>query len=358
MFFFLGVVIGIVLVISALYWFFVMNTTVVTKMYNSSASAGDFWTITSDSVAKTIAYKNTTSGATGLVTFTVNADGTYDVTDTTGNITGALEIPGYQIVLTATKAGPNNNTPALITGITAGPTGVSSTSSANYNYMQFRVNNGGFDAGYVHMVNGAITHGGFSPSQQNPIDQPQTVNLLPSGAVLNPTYIQVVDNTSTPPETVTIFGSANGFLTVDQSNGTIVCMLQSASAAFDASFAKTYTGLFYGKPTASTNNNNSETGTVSMGKCSIVVTAAALVTVTNLTTKATMFSGTIAPISANTSIVGAGLVTDNCNGLFLCTSGSQQFLISFHAQTALFASYTALTNPNYGYFYGSALSAN
>src|SRR5579859_7790565 len=69
------------------------------RNYNGTASVGDFLTITVDSVAYTIAYKNYTNGETGTVPYTVNADGSYAITDPQGNLLSAYEVPGFVMVV-------------------------------------------------------------------------------------------------------------------------------------------------------------------------------------------------------------------------------------------------------------------
>src|SRR5579863_3796199 len=64
------------------------------RAYNGTASVGDFLTITIDSTAHTIAYKNYTNGQMGTVPYTVNSDGTYTITDPDGNLLSAYEVPG------------------------------------------------------------------------------------------------------------------------------------------------------------------------------------------------------------------------------------------------------------------------
>ncbi len=87
------------------------------RSYNGTASAGDFLTISIDSAALTITYKNYTNGDTGTVPYTVNADGTYTVTDPQGNLLAAYEVPGTALLVEAANAGPNHDTDALITAI-------------------------------------------------------------------------------------------------------------------------------------------------------------------------------------------------------------------------------------------------
>jgi type 1 glutamine amidotransferase len=83
------------------------------RSYNGTASVGDFLTISIDSTTQTITYDNLTNGETGTVPYTVNADGTYTITDPQGNLLAGYELPGFAFLVEAAKAGPSQNTPAL-----------------------------------------------------------------------------------------------------------------------------------------------------------------------------------------------------------------------------------------------------
>lgn len=328
--------------------------------YQGTAGAGDFWDIVIDHDEKTITYLNNANNSSGTVTYTVNEDGTYDITDPDDNLINAVEIKGYQILINVNKGGSNGTTKTLVIGLIAGPTGVSSTSVKNYNYMQFRTSSGGMEVGYVKMNNGVITHGGYWPYGAmggSPILNASTADLVSDNATIDPSgnYITVLDNSSEPPSTLTVFGSANGFLSIDMDNGSLVCLQQSEAPDFDPSFAGDYTSLFYGKAEAKTDESNVETGTISLDKCNISVTSGGDVTVTNMTTDEVMFTGTLAPISDDVDIVGEGKVEDDCNGLFRAITGDQSFFITFFDQSILFASMTPLVDNSYNYFYGSGL---
>ncbi len=90
------------------------------RSYNATASVGDFLTISIDSSAQTIIYKNYTNGETGTVPYALNADGTYTITDPEGNLLSGYEVPGFVFMVEAANAGPNKDTPALITAIESG----------------------------------------------------------------------------------------------------------------------------------------------------------------------------------------------------------------------------------------------
>src|SRR5579863_1337834 len=127
------------------------RTTMVTpaaRVYHGTASVGDFMTITVNSTAQTIAYTDVSNGSTGIVPYTVNSDGTYTLTDPTGNLVGAYEVPNYALLIQAAKTGPNANTPALITAVESGPISLAMfESQGSYNTIQFRTAAGGLEAG-------------------------------------------------------------------------------------------------------------------------------------------------------------------------------------------------------------------
>jgi len=340
---------------------------VTPQNFAASASVGDFVTVTIDHLLKTIAYVNVTNGVTGTVTYTINKDGTYDVTDSTGNITNALEIPGYQIMLLMNKAGPSANEQALVVGVLSDSTTITASSSGEYNYMKFRTSNGGFLSGALVMTNGVMINTGFSslsravqPAESRDVAQTGSANVSAHGTVVVTLPAVVSSNHIVPRATAaitTVFASGNGFLTIDDDAGSTICMKQAGGAAFSASSAATYTALFYSKPDVML-SGGTETGAILVGKCSIVVTAAALVTVTNIVTNAVMFSGTVTPFSSDTSIVGSstGMINNPCNGLFRFTNSTQEFVITFFGKSILFGSVNSVSSTEYSYFYGAGLS--
>ena len=97
------------------------NSKTAVRSYNATASVGDFLTISIDSTAQTITYKNYTNSETGTVPYTVNADGTYTITDPNGNLLSAYEVPGFVMMVEAANAGPNKDTQALITAVESVP---------------------------------------------------------------------------------------------------------------------------------------------------------------------------------------------------------------------------------------------
>jgi len=122
------------------------------RVYHGTASVGDFLTITIDSGAQTIAYTDVSNNTSGTVPYTVNSDGTYALTDPTGNLVGAYEVPNYALLIQAAKTGPNSNTPALITAVESGQISLATFEGQSYNYMQFRTAAGGMEVGSVSVT--------------------------------------------------------------------------------------------------------------------------------------------------------------------------------------------------------------
>src|SRR5579862_1599021 len=134
------------------------------RAYNGTASVGDFLTISIDSSAQTISYKNYTNSTTGTAAYTVNADGTYAISDPNGNLLAAYELPGFVMMIETEKSGPNQDTPALITAIESVPASISSFAGRNFNYLQFRTAGGGMEAGTISIdAQGNTQHDGYWP---------------------------------------------------------------------------------------------------------------------------------------------------------------------------------------------------
>lgn len=204
--------------------------------YQGTASVGDFITISVDRVAQTIEYTNHTNGETGAATFTVAADGSYQILDPNGSLLTAYEVPGYALVVQADRTGPQADTPSLIFAILKSPLHTSDIAGGGYNFMQFRTNSGGMEVGHVEIDPlGNITTQGYWP-----------------------------------------YGSASGSPSF---NGGIVCLEQSSSKTFDPACSGTYGATVYEKTGAQTGEGNQETGDVSFIRGTIVVDAAGQVAV-------------------------------------------------------------------------------
>ncbi|MGA9392571.1 MAG: hypothetical protein WBV69_19240 [Candidatus Sulfotelmatobacter sp.] len=334
------------------------------RAYNGTASVGDFLTISINSTARTITYKNYTNGETGTVPYTVNANGTYTITDPSGNLLAAYEVPGFVMMIQTAKSGPNENTPALITAIESVPATINTFAGQGFNYLQFRTANGGTEIGTITIdAQGNITHDGYSPFEVfsgNPF----------SGASIPATGVQ--EDASGNFFTVTdsggsnnyAFGTPSGFFAVDTGNGTILGLPKAAAKGFDASVAGSYTAIYYEKANAQVGPGNVETGTATEGVGSITVSASGAVTITDNGGN-TLAAGTLSAV-ADTSYLYDGNsseLSDPLYGMFTfrTTTGSSQqdVFVQFEGNAMIFSSFqTGLPIAGYApytYFYGVGL---
>jgi hypothetical protein len=112
-----------------------------------------------------------------------------------------------------------------------------------------------------------------------------------------------------------VFGTANGFFIVDTPSGSILGLPKASTKDFDPVTAGIYNAIYYEKTGASTGAGNVQTGSPSLGKATIVVSATGAVTVTdpqgNVVTQATL-----TPIADASYLYGSGgQLTDPCNGM-------------------------------------------
>jgi hypothetical protein len=334
------------------------------RAYNGTASVGDFLTISIDSSALTITYKNFTNGETGTVPYAVNSDGTYAITDPNGNLLAAYEVPGFVLMVEAANAGPNRDTPALITAVESAPSSISTFAGRNFNYVQFRTAAGGMEIGTITIdAQGGIQHSGYWPFgvfSQNLLGggsfAASSIQEDPSG-----NFFTVNESNSSSDY---VFGTQSGFFVVDTGNGAILGLPKASAKSFASSNAGTYTAIFYEKAGAQTGQGNVETGTATEGKGTVTISTAGLMTVTDSQSN-TLATGTLAAV-ADTAYLYDGTqskLTDPCNGMFtfrVSTAGVQQdVFVSFQGNAVVFSSFqTGLPIGSYApytYYYGVGL---
>jgi hypothetical protein len=337
-----------------------------TRSYSGTASVGDFLTIQIDSTAGTIAYVNHSNGETGTLPYTVNSDGSYSISDPTGNLVAAYEVPGDIMLIESNKSGPNFSTPALITAVETRPAAISDFAGKTFNYIQFRTAAGGFEFGFVSIdAQGNITHDGYWP--MGGFFQPPSLfngGSFAASSVAEDSsgdffVINEADGSSDH-----VFGTQNGLFAVDTGNGSILGLPQTATSAFDPASSGTYHAVLYRKNNAQMGAQNVESGTVSQFQATVTVGSDGTVTVTDSQNHA-QASGKLAAVADTSSLHDgtANTLTNPCNGLFTfqtTTSSSQQtVVVAFQGSAVLLASFqTALPmtpSNSYNYFYGVGL---
>jgi len=330
------------------------------RAYNGTASVGDFLTISIDSTALTITYKNYTNGEAGTVPYIVNSDGTYTIGDPQGNLLAAYEVPGFVLMVEAANAGPNQNSQALITAVESAPASINTFAGRNFNYLQFRTAAGGMEFGTISIsAQGSVQHEGYWPfgvfSQNLFGGGSFAASSITEDASGN--FFTVSENSGNDY----VFGTQNGFFVVDTGNGAILGLPQAAAKTFSASNAGTYTAIFYEKSGAQTGQGNIETGTPSEGKATVTIGSGGAITITD-SQNHTLATGTLTAVADTPYLYDgtANKLTDPCYGMFtfrMSTGGVQQdVFVSFLGSAAVFSSFqTALPIGGYApytYYYG------
>jgi hypothetical protein len=333
------------------------------RAYNGTASVGDFLTISVDSIAQTITYKDYTNGEMGTVPYTINGDGTYTITDPNGNLLSAYEVPGTALMVEAANAGPLQDTDALITAIESTPATINTFAGKTFSYLQFRTAAGGLEMGTVAIdAQGNITHDGYWPFGVFSANQFSGGNF-PASSVQEDASGNFFTINESGGQSDMVFGTQNGFFAVDTGNGTILGLPKASSKTFSAASAGTYTALFYEKVNAQTGQGNVESGTAVEGKATVTISASGAVTIADSQGN-TLAGGTLVPV-ADASYIYDGTqnkLSDPCYGMFTfrTTANSQQdVFVTFQGNAVVFASFqTALPIVNYApytYFYGVGL---
>ena len=334
------------------------------RSYNATASVGDFLTISIDSSAQTITYKNYTNGERGTVPYALNADGTYSIADPDGNLLSGYEVPGFVLMVEAANAGPNKDTPALITAVESAPASINTFAGQSFNYLQFRTAAGGMEMGTITIdTQGNVQHNGYWPFGVFSQSLFQGGSFAASSVTEDASGDFFAINESDGSSDYA-FGTPSGFFVVDTGAGTILSLPKAASKNLDPTYAGNYTAIYYEKADAQTGQGNVETGTPSEGKGAVTISANGLMTITD-SANHTLASGTLTAVADNSYLYDgtAKTLSDPCNGMFtfrMSTGGVQQDVFaSFQGNAVIFSSFqTGLPIQGYApytYYYGVGL---
>lgn len=348
--------------------------TTSTGTYSGTASVGDFLTVSLDRVARTMHYKNTTNGQNYTVSYTVAADGTYTFADPTGNLVSAYESPGFAMVIEANKAGPNGDTPALITAIQATTVTTDVFKSKEYNYMQFRTNSGGVEIGHVTAdaagtitPNGYWPYGNFNGSAATEVFNSSSLSSTALTATADKSALMLTELDEGQLRTSYIFATTGGFLAVDTPNGAIVCMQARATGNFDAAtMAGNYQAILYQKGGCQTGMDNVETSTSQdIVKGTVTFSATGFVTVVGENGTTVVDNVPLTKFSDRADLHGPGKVTNPCNGFFTFTTtdgsgATRDIFVAFMENSILMSSFVGhpgigMSSGTYDYFYGLGL---
>jgi hypothetical protein len=342
------------------------------RVYQATASVGDFLTITVDANAKTIAYTNHTNNESGTVSYTVGSDGAYNITTPNGHLLKAYEIPGLALVADADNTGPGANTTSLVTAILQAPISLSWLESKNFNYMQWRTADGGMEIGNVAIdASGNVVHNGYWPygnmlqamnSSGNQSSAPfQTGTFVASNFTADPSghFMTLADTGGAD----TIFATQGGFFVVDMANGSLISVPQAASSAFDPATAGTYRALAFNKTDTSVDNADAETVTGTVDAYTLTLSNSGNITVVDAN-GTTVADQVLQPVASTAYLQGSGKLPNACPGLFTyrVTNGNlqQDVFVEFIQGALLFCSFKyditqSTFPPTYSYFYGVAL---
>lgn len=339
------------------------------RAYSGTASVGDFLSITLNPAAQTLTYSNHSNGDSGTVSYTVNSDGTYTLSDPTGNLQTAYEVPSYGLLIAAAKTGPNHNTPALITAVEKTTVSLSMFAGNKYNYMQFRTSSGGLEVGNVTLdAQGNVNVSSYWPYGNLGMGQPAnafgTSYFESSGfqADSSNSFLKFPDQGGRGNGYDYVFGTNAGVFAVDTLNGAILSFAKSASKDFDSSYAGTYKAVYYQKTGASTGQGDVESGTPSLGHATVVIGSGGQITATDAQGNV-LLQATLVPVADESDLYDgtSNKLHDPCWGLFTVrprVNPKQDIFATFVNGAMLFSSFTSNSQGNngqYEYFYGVGL---
>ena len=328
------------------------------RVYNATASVGDFLLITIHPDTHRIDYENRTTGESGTVDYTVNADGTYAITDPDGHLLTAYEIPGLALVMGGDKMGPGGTEKALIIGVEKASLTKADLAGKSYTIMQFRTTEGGMEVGHVAIDSSFnLRLNEYIPAKALYGSSPYVNESEPSTNFTDdPISGSITAHMTGDTYDSHVFGTPGGYFAVDCPNGSIFGIREAASSAFQSSSAGTYTAIVYSRKNVTMTPGS---GTPEMSTATVTVTEPQAGTGHIVVTQGsqTIFDEDLIPFaqSSFTGPVGSGRVESDAKGLFVFGDSSDSpIFVTFMDRSLAFASFTAGTG-QYNYTYGFAL---
>jgi uncharacterized protein YjdB len=350
------------------------------RLYVGSSAGGDLLTFTIDPVAGTLSYYDVNNGNRASIPYTMNADGSSTVDDPGYNVLSALELPDQALFVEINNTGfnqppvPDGETPICIDApdlVVALPQMNLTTADfagQNYNFIEIEganqpnsSSNGDMAIGSMAMDASAnFTGSGFTPwatlQGENMFTSPFN-NLdpltFPSGDYPGPwiATTDVAPNSNLDERGDYLFGYPGSLAILNiATQGTVIGFPQSASAAFQPTvggnpLTGTYQVMFFRRQVTGFDQygENGPTGTpsgtppncsggwkclqqtrgASMGFATLTIASDGTVTLTDTSNSSVAWTGTLAPVSGQSSLAGTGeLAAACCNGLFTVTGSA------------------------------------
>ena len=350
------------------------------RTYNGTAAVGDFLQITVDPNSQTVIYSNLSNDQSNSFPFTVNADGSYEIQDPTGDLSTAYEVPDDLFILKTNNGGADQKTASLAIAVPATPVSIEVLANRTLNYIQFGTHNGGFEIGSGSLSStGEIdisTYWPLGASFEMSGTTPFHNGTLPvTGMIEDPagTYFTLKGMNG---RFSYVFRDSTGYI-IDSPAGTYLALEQAAFKEFDPINSGSYTVVLYQKNGATSTNGADESVPSSYDTGIITISPTGQITLTN-SKKQVLAQGTLEPVSDQPSLYNSSpyfSLRDPCYGLFtfhvestavvvdpnqagsnISVPTQQDVFIGFRGETAIIASFTKYLTPGsegpYDYFYG------
>ena len=330
------------------------------RLYMASSANGDLLSIAIDPSTNTLAYYDYMNGARGstpsTVTYTLNADGSSTVSDTSGFVLGALELPGQALFLEMNDTGLNipsvvspgtpvtDDPPYLVMALPQMNLTLADFAGQSYNFIGMRTQMGDETIGSMAIdAGGNFTANGFSPweeltgSPMQPFGNLDPVTF-PAGTYPAP-YLATTDENQgvlfMRPDY--LFGYPGSLVIYNSSNfGSFIGVPQNSVAAFQPEpggnpITGTYQVMFYRRQVTGYDQNGNEEGPstpwkglgeiegASMGFARLTVASNGTATLTDLSNNSQAWSGTLQAVSSAPALYGTGndgKLANPCNGLY------------------------------------------
>ncbi|MFW5844864.1 MAG: hypothetical protein ACOCXJ_01410 [Planctomycetota bacterium] len=367
------------------------SATTGSATYNATASVGDFITVDLDRDAGTIAYQNHSNGDSGTASYTVDANGVYQITDPDGRMLEAVEIPGFALIVQSDQVGRDKDEQAILTAVQSEPVTVDQLAGNEYNYIEFSTTSG-INLGHASFASTGLTLESYDPVQAmiqakavhegwedagewgEFNTQSMDASLFANGP--DNRYISIEEEMTFPgpdgPVTETaytyMFGTSSGVFAVDTPMGSVIGVAESDSKDFKTAWAGTYQAYVYSKDAyldfPQDSNPTEVTEYLGIERGVITVSADGVVDIVDAADNIPVVSNAaLVPLADDTDVYDgtSARLGNPCHGLFsveLPDQGpegyTQTLYVAFMDDAMVFGAFTVkdVTIPNYTYLYG------